>query len=183
MKKGKLYVISGPSGVGKNTLLNAVLLNRDDIKYSISYTTRSPRKGEIEGKNYFFTTKNDFLKAVENDEFLEWAEFSGNFYGTKQAYVEKELSIGHNIVLEIDTQGALQVKKKITDSVLIFIMPPSVDDLEKRLRGRNTETEDAIKSRLAFANKELERSKLFNYKIVNNNFESAVLELQNILSL
>ncbi len=181
-KKGKLFVISGSSGVGKGTLLKSLLVQHPDLKLSISATTRNPRPGEIDGVNYFFTNKQDFQKAVENGEFLEWAEFNGNFYGTKQLWVEKTLNKGENLILEIETKGALQIKKKLPDSVLIFILPPSLEELEHRLRGRNTEDEEAIKNRLAEAYREIECSKYYDYKVVNDDLEKALKELEALIN-
>ena len=161
--KKKLIVISGSSGVGKGTVIKSLLNRNSDIKLSISYTTRLPREGEEEGVNYFFRTKEEFMKAVENDEFLEWAEFSGNCYGTKRKFVEKSLSNGEHVLLEIDTQGALQIKNKMPEAVLLFIAPPSYEELVARLRGRKTETEEAIQKRLNFVEFEKENSKYFDH--------------------
>lgn len=183
MKDGtkKLFVISGSSGVGKGTVIKSLLSKHDNIKLSISYTTRSPRNGEIDGVNYFFRTKDEFMKAVENDEFLEWAEFSGNCYGTKRSFVEKSLARGEHVLLEIDTQGALQIKEKMPEAVLLFIAPPSYKELEARLRGRKTETEEAIQKRLNFVALEKENSKYFDYIIVNDTVENAVREIEKHL--
>ncbi len=180
-KTGKLFVISGSSGVGKGTLLKILLENNPDINLSISATTRHPRKGEIDGVNYFFVDEEDFLKAVNDGEFLEYAQFNGNFYGTKEAYVRKTLNRGEDLILEIETKGALQIKQKLPDAVLIFILPPSIEELEKRLRGRNTEDENAIKNRLHEAFREIECSKDYDYCIVNDNLEKAVMELQKVV--
>ncbi len=181
-QKGKLFVISGSSGVGKGTLLKLLLEQNPNINLSISATTRHPRRGEIDGVNYFFTNEEDFLNAVANNEFLEWAEFNGNFYGTKQAYVEKTLAKGEDLILEIETKGALQIKQKLPDAILIFILPPSIEELENRLRGRNTEDETAIQNRLKEAFREIECSKDYDYRIVNDNLEKALTELQAIIS-
>lgn len=179
-KQGKLFVISGPSGVGKNTILEQFENKHSNVKLSISCTTRTPRKGEVDGVNYFFTTKDDFINAINNDEFLEWAEFSGNLYGTKKSFVLKTLEKGENLILEIDSQGAFQIKQKLPEAILIFINPPSIEELEKRLRGRNTETEDAILSRLSFAKKEILIANQFDYNIINTSIESAVSQLEEI---
>lgn len=181
-KKGKLFVISGSSGVGKGTLLQGLLKNNSDMILSISATTRKPRNGEKDEVNYFFVTKEEFQKEIENNEFLEWAEFNGNFYGTRQKYVEKKLNEGKNLILEIETRGAFQIKKKLPDTVLIFILPPSLEELEKRLRGRNTEDEETILGRLHEAFREIECSKDYDYKIVNDNLEKALEDLQNIIN-
>lgn len=180
-RKGKLFVISGCSGVGKGTLLKVFLEKNPQIELSISATTRKPRPGEVDGVNYFFLTKEEFETAVKNNEFLEWAEFNGNFYGTKEAYVEKKLNEGKNVILEIETRGAFQIKEKKPDVVLIFILPPSLDELEHRLRGRNTEDEAAIQNRLHEAYRELECSKKYDYCIVNDDLNQAVKELEDVI--
>ncbi len=179
-KQGKLFVISGSSGVGKGTLIKSFLEKNPQVKLSVSFTTRTPRPGEQDGVNYFFTTKKDFETAIKNGEFLEWAQFSENYYGTKASYVEKTLNKGENLILEIETQGALQVMKKFPQAEFIFILPPSLEDLEKRLRGRGTETEKAIQKRLAVVKQEFETSKLFTHRIINDNIETALKELQKI---
>ena len=180
-KNNKLYVISGSSGVGKGTVIKHFLAKHPDFILSTSYTTRTKREGEQEGVNYFYTTKEDFKKCIENNEFIEWAEFSENFYGTKRKFVEEILSTNKNIILEIDTQGALQIKKKMPNSVLIFIAPPSYQDLEFRLRNRNTETEEAIAKRLEFVKLEIENSKFFDYIIVNDQLDLAIKEFEKIV--
>ena len=181
LKSGNLFVISGSSGVGKGTLISLLLKNNPNIILSISYTSRKPRPQEEDGVNYFFREKEEILKAIENDEFLEWAQYSDNIYGTKKKYVEKKLSEGYNLILEIDTQGALKVKEKMPEATLIFILPPSKKDLEERLRGRHTETEEAIQKRLAFVESELNNSSLYDYKIVNDNLEDALKKLEDII--
>ncbi len=178
----KLYVISGSSGVGKGTVLKGFLKRNPDFMLSISCTTRKPRPGEQDGINYFFLAENEFKECIEKDKFLEWAEFAGNFYGTKKKYINECLEQGKDIILEIDTQGALQVKKRMPEAVLIFICPPSYETLETRLRGRHTEDEDTIKKRLLEAKIELERAKSFDYKIVNDNLEKAILELETVIN-
>ena len=178
----KLYVVSGSSGVGKGTVLKEFLKKNSDFMLSISCTTRVPREGEIDGVNYFFMTKNDFKNCIDNDKFLEWAEFAGNFYGTKKKFINSCLEEGKNIILEIDTQGALQVKQKMPEAVLIFICPPSLEALETRLRGRHTEDETAIQKRLEAVKEELARAENFDYKIVNDDIQRAVSELEMIIS-
>lgn len=183
-KTKKLFVISGPSGVGKGTIIEGFLKRNPEFTLSISYTTRAKREGEIDGVNYFFVLREDFENSVKNSEFLEWAEFSGNCYGTKKETVKKCLDSGKDLLLEIDTQGALQVKEKMPEAVLIFIAPPSYEDLEKRLRGRNTESEEAINKRLEFFKLELINSKQFDYQIINinNKIESAITDLEKIIN-
>lgn len=179
----KLIVISGSSGVGKGTVIKSLMERHSDIKLSVSYTTRAPRSGETAGINYFYITKDEFKNAVNNDEFIEWAEFSENFYGTKKSFVEESLKNNEHVLLEIDTQGALQIKEKMPDAVLIFINPPSYDELVARLRGRKTESEDAIKKRLNFFEFEKENSKKFDYIIVNDTVENAVNQIEELIKL
>ena len=178
---GKLYVISGSSGVGKGTLIKEFLSRHPEFKLSVSCTTRAPRDGEVHGVNYFYLTRDEFKACIENNEFLEWAEFSGNMYGTQKAYVQEKLSLDRNLILEIDTQGALNVKKIMPEATLIFILPPSFEELEARLRGRHTETEDAIQKRLNFTKLEIENSKYFDYQVINDDIENAVKKLEEIL--
>ena len=178
---GKLFIISGSSGVGKGTVIKAFLNKHPEFKLSVSCTTRMPRAGEVDGENYFFISKEEFDLNIKNDAFLEWAEFSGNRYGTQKKYVEQKLSENKNIILEIDTKGALIVKSKMPEAVLIFIMPPSFEELELRLRNRKTESEDAIKKRLESTRQELLNAEKFNYKIINDSVENAVSELEKIL--
>ena len=178
---GKLFVISGSSGVGKGTVIKEFLRRNSDFKLSVSCTTRKPRDGEVHGENYFFLTREEFESCIEKGEFLEWAEFSGNMYGTKRPYVDEKLALGKNLILEIDTQGALNVKKIMPDAVLIFILPPSFEELEARLRGRHTETEEAIQKRLQFTKLEMENSKNFDYQVINDSVEKAVKRLEEIM--
>ena len=179
----KLFVISGSSGVGKGTVIKEFLRRNPEFKLSVSCTTRAPREGEEHGKNYFFLTRDDFQACIERGEFLEWAEFSGNMYGTQRPYIEEKLAQGKRLILEIDTKGALNVKKIMPEAVLIFILPPSFEELEARLRGRHTETEEAIQKRLASTKLELENSKHFDYEIINDNIDSAVQKLEEIMKL
>lgn len=177
----KLFVISGSSGVGKGTLISGFLERNKDFCLSISYTTRGIREHEQDGVNYFFTTKEKFIAMKKNDEFLESAQFSDNYYGTSKVYVEKCLRDGKNLILEIDTQGALQIKEKVPSAVLIFIAPPSLTDLEFRLRNRKTESEEQINKRLNFVKLELENSQRFDYVIVNDKLDSAIIELERVI--
>lgn len=180
-KMSKLFVISGSSGVGKGTLLKSFLSKHPEFKLSVSCTTRKPREGEAHGINYFFLTESEFKNLIKNNEFLEWAEFSGNYYGTQKAYVERKLAEGKNLILELDTVGALNVKKYMPQAILIFILPPSLEELEARLRGRHTETEEAIQKRLASTKLEIENSEKFDYKVVNDDIEKALKELESIM--
>ena len=179
-KCGRLFVVAGSSGVGKGTILKRFFEKNPQVKFSVSCTTRSPRPGEVGGVNYFFVTKEEFEVAINNDEFLEWAQFSGNYYGTKSSFVKETLAKGEDLVLEIETQGALQVMKKFPNAQYIFILPPSLEDLEIRLRGRGTESEEAIQKRLSAVKSELEISKKFTHCIINDNIDVAVSELQKI---
>lgn len=179
----KLYVISGSSGVGKGTVLKGFLNQNPHFMLSISCTTRSPRQGEIDGVNYFFLTKEDFQKCIDGNKFLEWAEFAGNRYGTKKKYINQCLEEGKNIILEIDTKGALQVKKQMPSAVLIFIAPPSIKALEERLRGRHTEDEATIQKRLNEVKEELKRAESFDYKIINDDLQNAIKELEKIVEI
>ena len=176
----RLFVISGSSGVGKGTVINEFLKKHTNFKLSISCTTRNMREGEQEGINYFYLTREEFNNCVKNNEFLEWAEFSGNCYGTKKEFVENCLKKGENLILEIDTKGALNVKKIMPEATLIFIAPPSFEELEARLRGRHTETEEAIQKRLASIKIEIENSKHYDYIVINDTVEKAVKKLEEI---
>lgn len=181
-KRGVLFVFSGPSGVGKGTL-KAKLFEEfaDRIAYSVSATTRGPREGEVDGKDYFFISRQEFERRVKNNEFLEHAEFAGNCYGTPRAYVEKLLDSGMNVVLEIDVQGALQVMKSMPECVSVFILPPSFEELEHRLRGRGTETEEKVRERLETAKRELPYAPQYDYQIVNGgDIEAAYQSLRDI---
>ena len=181
-KRGVLFVFSGPSGVGKGTL-KAKLFEEfaDRIAYSVSATTRGPREGEVDGKDYFFITRQEFERRVQNNEFLEHAEFAGNCYGTPRAYVEKLLNSGMNVVLEIDVQGALQVMKSMPECVSVFILPPSFEELEHRLRGRGTETEEKVRERLETAKRELPYAPQYDYQIVNGgDIEAAYQSLRDV---
>lgn len=181
-KRGVLFVFSGPSGVGKGTL-KAKLFEEfaDRIAYSVSATTRGPREGEVDGKDYFFISRQEFERRVKNNEFLEHAEFAGNCYGTPRAYVEKLLGSGMNVVLEIDVQGALQVMKSMPECVSVFILPPSFEELEHRLRGRGTETEEKVRERLETAKRELPYAPQYDYQIVNGgDIEAAYQSLREV---
>ena len=181
-KRGVLFVFSGPSGVGKGTL-KAKLFEEfaDRIAYSVSATTRGPREGEVDGKDYVFISRQEFERRVKNNEFLEHAEFAGNCYGTPRAYVEKLLDSGMNVVLEIDVQGALQVMKSMPECVSVFILPPSFEELEHRLRGRGTETEEKVRERLETAKRELPYAPQYDYQIVNGgDIEAAYQSLRDV---
>ena len=180
-KKGKLLVISGPSGAGKSTVVSKAIEGREDICFSTSATTRSPRPGEVDGREYFFVSFERFLEMVANDELLEHAEYVANRYGTPRAYVEQRLEEGMNVVLDIEVQGARQVRRQMPEAVLIFIAPPSLEELEKRLRGRGTDTESAIEGRLIRARQEYQEADFYDYLIVNDNVEKAAAKLNAII--
>lgn len=180
--KPKLFVIAGPSGVGKGTVIKELLNKNDNLVLSVSLTTRKPRPGEVNGVNYNFLSQEEFKNAIENDEFLEWAVYNNNYYGTSKKVVENTLKQGKSIVLEIEIQGAKQIMEKCPDAVFVFIMPPSVEELEKRLRGRNTEDEQTILNRLKITQKELEVGQKFQYKVVNDKIENAVMNIQKIIN-
>ena len=177
----KLFVISGCSGVGKGTVINKFMERNKDFILSVSCTTRNPRPGEVDGVNYFFLTKEEFEKNIKEDKFLEHAQFAGNYYGTKKKYIKQKFEEGYNIILEIETNGALQVKEKMPEAVLIFIAPPSLEELEHRLRGRHTEDEETIQKRLAQVKIELERSQKYDYTVINDNIDRTVEEIERIV--
>ncbi len=177
----KLFVISGCSGVGKGTVINKFMERNKDFILSVSCTTRKPREGEIDGIHYFFISKEQFEQNIKDDKFLEYAQFAENYYGTKKKYIKQKFEEGYNIILEIETQGALQVKEKMPEAVLIFIAPPSIEELEQRLRGRHTEDEATIQKRLAQVKTELERSKQYDYVVINDDVDRAVAEIESIV--
>lgn len=180
-KRGMLLILSGPSGCGKGTVLRELLAKRQDTVVSVSVTTRAPRPGEEDGVHYFFRTREEFEQMIEKDELLEYAEYSGNYYGTPLPPLEAWLDNGKNVVLEIEVQGAEKVMQKLPEAVSMFIVPPSVADLENRLRGRGTETEDVILGRLAAAKREFAAAKLYQYIVVNDEIENAVQQIETIL--
>ena len=180
-EKGILLVISGPSGAGKSTVVFKAIEGREDICFSTSVTTRSPRPGEVDGREYFFVNFERFREMVENDELLEHAEYVANRYGTPRAYVEQRMSEGMNVLLDIEVQGARQVRKKMPEAVLIFIAPPSIEELERRLRGRGTDTEAAIEGRLIRARQEFQEADFYDYLIVNDDVEKAAAKLNAII--
>lgn len=180
-KKGLLIVVSGPSGAGKGTVLAHTTAKYSNLKYSVSVTTRAPREGEVEGVNYFFKSVEQFEKMVANGEFLEHKEVHNNYYGTPLANVQKHLSDGYDVVLEIDTEGALDVKNVYPDCVMIFITPEKFSTIEKRLRGRSTESEEQIKVRIQNAYKELKQAVFYDYIVVNEDAQRGAMDIISII--
>lgn len=180
-RRGVLFVISGPSGVGKGTI-NKRLFEEfgNAVAFSVSATTRGPREGEVDGREYFFISRQEFEKRVANNEFLEHAEYAGNCYGTPRDYVLGLLQRGVSVILEIDVQGAMQVKQRMPESVSVFILPPSFEELEHRLRGRGTETPEKIEKRLSAAKAEMARAPEYDYQIVNDDLDAAYARLREI---
>ena len=182
MQEGKLFVFSGPSGVGKGTL-NAKLIAEfgDQIAFSVSATTRTPREGEIDGKHYFFISRQEFENRIANNDFLEYAQFAGNCYGTPKPYVLSLLEQGKNVLLEIEVQGAMQVMERMPECVSIFVLPPSFEELERRLRGRGTESEEKVRARLETARGEITYAPRYQYQIVNGeDVDAAYQQLRSI---
>lgn len=178
--KGKLFIISGPSGAGKGTICKR-LVDETKVEVSVSMTTRQPRAGEVEGKSYYFTTKENFLKEVEAEGFLEWAEVYGNYYGTPKSKLDEKLSAGIDVVLEIDIQGALNVKEVYPEGIFIFILPPSMTELRKRITGRGSETEESLKLRLSQTLKEVSYIDKYDYCVVNDDLDEAVARVKAIV--
>ena len=178
--KHVLMAVSGPAGVGKGTIVKTIIQRREDVVESVSCTTRLPREGEIDGKHYFFITKEEFLRRIEEKDFLEYDEHFGNYYGTPRSFVEKTLET-KSVILEIDVVGALNVKKVFPECVLVMIAPPSVEELKRRLIGRGSEDEESLKTRLARLDFELSQKDKYDYFIVNDDLETAILEVEQII--
>ncbi len=180
-KTGKLIVLSGPSGVGKGTILSALMEDYDDVCYSISATTRKCRADETDGEDYYFLSKEKFEKLIEEDEFLEWARVHNNYYGTPRKYVEEKLAQGKDVILEIDIQGANQIRKQYPEAVFLFLTPPSLKELQKRLEKRGTESEADRQTRLENARKELAEKEKYDYEVLNDQIPEAVEKLKAII--
>lgn len=181
--KGKLFILSGPSGVGKGTVREAILANsKVNLTYSISMTTRKPRNSEVNGVHYYFVSKEEFEKAIENDELLEYAQFVGNYYGTPKRVVNDLLNKGINVLLEIEVQGAKQVMEKCPDAITIFMVPPSFEELERRIRGRRSEPEEIVQQRLAKAKSEMSSQNNYSYVVINDTIQNASHAIIDIIT-
>jgi len=181
MRKGILFVVSGPSGVGKTSMIKSIISEMEDAVFSVSCTTRPKRPGEVDGEDYFFVSEEEFKKMIEEDAFLEWARVHGYLYGTPKKFVEDTVNKGKDVILDIDVQGALSVKKKTEDAVYIFIAPPSIEDLRERLEKRKTEDREAMERRLEDARWELQLIEEFDYLIINRDLVEAVNDLKSIM--
>ncbi|AFZ43090.1 guanylate kinase [Halothece sp. PCC 7418] len=181
MESGQLIVITGPSGVGKGTLVKLLLAHHPELTVSTSATTRPPRKGEVNGEDYFFLSRDEFETMIEKGEFLEWAEYTGNLYGTLRQAVEEELEQGKQVLLEIEVLGARKVHESFPEATRIFILPPSLDVLEERLKKRGKDSPSAIAQRLDYAKTELEAAEEFDYSLVNDDVDRVLVELEKII--
>lgn len=180
-KKGLLIVVSGPSGAGKGTICKKLLEGNTKLMSSVSATTRAPRTGEVDGKNYFFIDKEHFVEMLTQDEFLEYAQVYDNYYGTPKKYVLDNLNCGNDVLLEIDIAGALQIKESFKDGVFIFILPPSMEELRKRIVGRGTESEEDIRKRYGAALEEIHQVIKYDYAVINDDLERALIDVESIL--
>jgi guanylate kinase len=178
---GNLFIVSAPSGAGKTSLVNALLESTPGLKLSVSYTTRAPRPGEVDGKDYHFVSRETFLEMAKRGDFLESAEVYGNLYGTSQSWIESEIAGGHDILLEIDWQGAAQVRKIFPDSIGVFILPPSLQALESRLTGRKQDSAEVIAQRLQAARDDIAHVAEFDYVIINDKLDEAVQQLKAVV--
>lgn len=178
--KGKLIVVSGPSGVGKGTIVKTLVKRRADIVESVSCTTRAPREGELHGREYYFLSKDEFLRRIQENDFLEYDEHFGNYYGTPKSFVQEKLKEKH-VILEIDVVGALNAKKAFENCTLVMIAPPSLEELKRRLKGRGTETDEEIEGRFSRIEYELSQKDKYDCVIINDDLETAIAELENII--
>lgn len=182
MRKGTLLVLSGSSGVGKSTVIARVLEERPDVYFSVSCTTRAPRPGEVDGVNYYFISREEFQARIERGEFLEYAEYVGNYYGTSMTVIREKLEKGVDVLLDIEVQGAAKVREKLPEAASVFIVPPSFEELANRLRGRGTDSEEKILQRLETARREAREIKNYDYIVVNDTVEHAAREVLAILT-
>ncbi|MFC7320390.1 guanylate kinase [Halobacillus campisalis] len=181
-EKGILFILSGPSGVGKGTVRKALFDQSTDLRYSISMTTRDPREGEVDGVDYFFKSREEFERLIEQGQLIEHAEYVGNYYGTPKEYVEHTLEQGKDVFLEIEVQGALKVRENFPQGVFVFLIPPSLEELKDRIVSRGTETEEKVKNRLLAAKEEIEMMDAYDYVVVNDQVDSAVKKVQAIVA-
>ncbi len=179
-KKGKLVVLSGPSGVGKDTVANEYIKNNNAI-ISVSATTRKIRNGEVDGINYYFLNENEFKNWIEKDNFLEYAMYNNCYYGTPKSKIEENLNNGIDVFLVIEVKGGLQIKEKVKESILIFLLPPDMDELKRRLSNRNTDTKEMIDNRMKIAEEEIKVSEKYDYRIINNDIKTTVKQIENII--
>jgi guanylate kinase len=180
-KRGLLLIISGPSGVGKGSICRILLQRNPQLVYSVSATTRAPRQGEIEGVNYFFVERQDFLHMIDEGEFLEWAEVYNNFYGTPRSAVGKLLAAGKDVILEIDTQGAIQIKRTCPEGIFIFVLPPSFEELKKRIIGRGSENQKSLDCRLNAYAQEIDMIDKYDHTVINDNLHKTVEQIEEII--
>ncbi|MBE6940471.1 MAG: guanylate kinase [Ruminococcaceae bacterium] len=181
MQRGKTFIVSGPSGVGKSTVLKALFAQRSDLYFSVSATTRAPREGEVDGTHYHFLTQTEFEEMIGRDEFLEHAQYVGNYYGTPKKYVDAAMEEGRDVILDIEVQGAQQICAKRPETVRIFVGPPSWQELERRLTARGTDTPEKVQQRLQRARVEMQSAEEYDYLVINDQLEQAVEELKAIL--
>ncbi len=181
-EKGMLIVVSAPSGTGKGAIIERLMADDQNIKHSVSATTRNPRDGEIEGVSYFFKIKEDFLEMISKKELLEWDEYCGNYYGTPRQYINETTDMGIDVILDITVAGAISIKRNYSDAVMIFVLPPSISELEKRITNRGSENEESLKQRLAYAYSEFQHVGEYEYIVVNDDLEKAVEDVKTIIS-
>jgi len=181
-EKGQLIVLSGPSGAGKSTVVKKLMQQRGNIHFSVSYTTRAPRSEDVDGVTYNFVDRAEFQRMIDANEFLEHAEYSGNCYGTSLKVIEEQQAQGVDVLLDIEVQGAANVRAKCPEAVLVFIVPPSYEELERRLRGRNTDDDETIRKRLSRALEEIEEIGMYDYLVINDQVEKAAAELDGIMT-
>lgn len=182
VRKGQLIVLSGPSGSGKSTVIQQLMEQRSNIMFSVSYTTRQPRVGEVDGVSYNFVDRATFEKMIEAGEFLEYAQYASNYYGTSLKFIEEKRQAGYDVLLDIEVEGASNVRAKCPEAVLVFFIPPTYEELESRLRGRKTDPEDVIRARLARALEEIKEVDKYDYLVVNDRVEDAADELDAIIT-